>query len=381
MLNLAIIRQRYDPFGGAERFVSLAAATMREHGTQTTIISRKWSGDSTRSAWMRCDPFYLGRIWRDRGFAREACRLVAAHGFDLVQSHERIPCCDIYRAGDGVHAQWLTNRSRAFGRLRRLGQAINPFHWHLLAAERKLFSSSRLRAVICNSAMVRDEISRLFPLVAEKLHVIYNGVDLSRFHTQLSVEHRLPMRRQLGIPPNEKVLIFVGAGFERKGVRVLLDAMSRLSETAISLVVVGKDRRASRYVRQAETLGLSEKVHWVGPQTDVTAWYGMADIFVLPTLYDPFSNAALEALATGLPVVTTRQCGTAEIIREGWNGFVCEDPADPVELANKLKIATETSSDMRINARKSAEKFGLEDMALVLAELYASLMMEPYRAT
>ena len=373
-MKLAIIRQRYDAHGGAERFVARAAAALQEHGTQTTIIAREWVGETGDTDWQRCDPFYLGRIWRDRGFARAACRAIADGDFDLVQSHERIPCCDVYRAGDGVHAQWLQYRAKMLSPLQRLWLACSPFHRHLLAAERRLFRSPRLRAVICNSQMVRDEIARWFPALSDRLHVIYNGVDLARYHPSLVREHRTAMRERLGIPQAAKTLLFVGAGFERKGVRVLLDSFKRISGEPVYLVVVGRDRHARRFEAYARSLGLCENIHWAGPQSDVAPWYGLADVFVLPTLYDPFPNAALEALASGLPVITSEHCGTAEIIREGWNGFVCRDPCDAGELAGKLCKALAMGQDMCGNARSSAEAFGMPQMAQALTELYTRLL-------
>ena len=354
--------------------MSLAAAALQDHGTQTTIISRQWVDETGKTHWLRCDPFYLGRIWRDRGFARAACKAIADGDFDLVQSHERIPCCDIYRAGDGVHAQWLEHRVKTLGYWRRLWLQMSPFHRHLLAAERRLFLSDRLRAVICNSSMVRDEIVRRFPALSSRLHVIYNGVDLDRYHPNLAQQHRVAMRERYGIARDAKVLLFVGAGFERKGVKVLLEALQRISGDKVVLVVVGRDRHASRFEARAQAMGVSARVRWVGPQSDVAPWYGMADVFVLPTLYDPFPNAALEALASGLPVVTSRQCGAAEVLREGWNGFVCEDVGDPEELALNLVRALVSAADMRGNARASAEALGLQKMAQALARLYTRLL-------
>ncbi|OYW23636.1 MAG: hypothetical protein B7Z49_03555, partial [Hydrogenophilales bacterium 12-63-5] len=118
-LRLAIVRQRYNPFGGAERFIERAIEALQGHRVDVTMITRAWPAGSARQA-LPCDPFYLGSLWRDWGFARAACRAAAAAGFDLVQSHERLHCCDVFRAGDGVHREWLRHRARGQGALRRL---------------------------------------------------------------------------------------------------------------------------------------------------------------------------------------------------------------------------------------------------------------------
>ena len=168
-MKLAIVRQRYTPFGGAERFVERALAALRDQGTDVTIIAREWSGDVSA---LRCDPFYLGRTWRDAGFARCVQRIIDDGRFDLVQSHERIPGCHVFRAGDGVHATWLELRDRARGGLSSLVTALSPWHRYTRAAEAALFRHPNLRAVICNSKMVKDDIARRFGVADGKLHVI-----------------------------------------------------------------------------------------------------------------------------------------------------------------------------------------------------------------
>jgi UDP-glucose:(heptosyl)LPS alpha-1,3-glucosyltransferase len=377
-VRIALVRQRYNPYGGAERFVERAIAALAGGGASFTVFAREWPGgsdgasDKRGAELVRCDPFYLGRVWRDAGFERAVCRALGRFRADLVQSHERIACCDVYRAGDGVHAQWLENRARALGWLGRLGIACNPAHRYTLAAERRLFASPRLRAVICNSAMVRDEIVARFGLAQAKLHVIYNGVDLDAFHPRLRDEHRAAARATLGIPAEAMTWVFVGAGFERKGVARLLRAFRRGAAADAHLIVVGNDRKEAK--ARAQARDLAGRVHFLGGRDDVRPWYGAADAFVLPTLYDPFPNAALEAMACGLPVLTTRQCGAAELLREDENGMVC-DALDEDALAALLRrLAPARARAMGAQARATAEGYGLAAMAQKLLALYRGLL-------
>ena len=108
-LRLAIVRQRYNAFGGAERFIARALPALERAGADVTLISRKADGWGARRT-LRVDPVHVGKVWRDWSFARAARSAWRREGFDLVQSHERIACCDVYRAGDGVHRQWLEYR-------------------------------------------------------------------------------------------------------------------------------------------------------------------------------------------------------------------------------------------------------------------------------
>jgi UDP-glucose:(heptosyl)LPS alpha-1,3-glucosyltransferase len=369
--RIALVRGRYDPFGGAERFVQNAVDALRNQGAALTIVTRSWP-DHDGSA-LIVDPFYVGSLWRDRGFERAVCAELARRHFDLVQSHERIACCDVYRAGDGVHAEWLAQRSRVQSPLARAVTEWSPHHRYLLEAERRLFTSPRLKAVICNSAMVREQIAQRFGTDRTKLTLIRNAVDGSKFHPGLRGEFRDAVRQQLKIPGSANVVAFVGSGFERKGVGALLEAVA-LVRPDPWVIVVGKDKHAPRYAALARQRGIEERVRFVGAASDVRPYYAAADSFALPTLYDPFPNAALEAMACGLPVVTSTQCGAAELLREGESGFV-RDALDVPGLAGALgRLDPGTALRLGENARDAIAPLTPQAMAREYVDLYARLL-------
>lgn len=369
-LKLALIRQRYSAFGGAERFVARAMQALQAQGAAVSLITRQWQANSDDA--LVCDPFFLGNIWRDWSFARCVCRTLQRHRFDLVQSHERLACCDIYRAGDGVHAEWLKQRARSLRWWQRVGVALNPYHHYTLAAEKKLFASPRLRAVICNSRMVQEEIQTYFHLPKAQLPLIYSGVDLESFHPGLREVHRHAIRAQLNVASEATLFLFLGSGFARKGLAILLRALSALPQAY--LAVVGQDKHALRYQTLARHLGIAARVHFLGPQSAVHAYYGAADALVLPTLYDPFPNVALEALACGLPIITSTKSGAAELITTGLNGYVC-DALDQAALQAAMQALTpERAYAMRVAARDSVAHLSLEAMAERLTVLYQTLL-------
>jgi UDP-glucose:(heptosyl)LPS alpha-1,3-glucosyltransferase len=374
-VKLAIIRQRYTPFGGAERFLERALTGLGRDDIEVTVIARDWPGGGDSPFQRRIvRPFAIGRAWRDAAFARAACREVAQGGYDLVQSHERLPCCDIFRAGDGVHREWLIQRARRRGALARIGDRLSLFHRRLLTAERALYASPRLKTVICNSRMVGDEIVAHYGVAPDRLVVIPNGVDGEVFHPRLRETHRAAMRQTLGIADSAPVFLFVGSGFERKGVDILLDLWPQLPDSA-HLLVVGRDSKLERYRRRTEAAGLGTRVHFAGPQKDVAPWYGTADVFVLPTLYDPQPNAALEALSCGLPVLTSRKSGAAELIEEGVNGMVM----DALDHAAWLAALHDWSDPARAQAASSAARAAVEKLTpqalqQALRDLYARLL-------
>ena len=369
--RVALVRGRYDPAGGAERFVQGALAALHAEGASVTLVTRDWPGGDGTAIVLR--PFHIGSLWRDHAFARAACRALAARRFDLVQSHERIPCCDIYRAGDGVHAQWLAERARVQSPLARLASRVSPRHRWLLAMERALFASPRLRAVICNSEMVRGEIAARFPIDASKLVLIRNAVDAESFHPRMRETHRAAMRVQLAIPADAPVALHVGSGFERKGVATLLQALARSPRWWG--VVVGRDKRLAHYTRLARELGVAGRVHFAGAVSDVRPWYAAADAFVLATLYDPQPNAALEAMASGLPVITTPKCGAAELLREGESGFV-RDALDAPGIAAALAALEEPRVRERMgdSARAAVLPYTPAGMAREYLALYRRLL-------
>ncbi|MDA0190297.1 MAG: glycosyltransferase family 4 protein [Proteobacteria bacterium] len=377
-LRLAIVRQRYNPFGGAERFVATALDALGRHDLSLTLITREWTGGERRHAVIECRPPHLGRLARDRSFARCVRDVLARERFDLVQSHERIPGCDIFRAGDGVHAAWLEQRARRQGALGRLGARLSPWHRYTLAAERAMFADPRLRAVICISQLVRNDIRRFYGVAEEKLHVIYNGVDLERYHPGLAAGQRQETRARLGVPDAAPLFVYVGSGFERKGVGPLLEALARAPACKTHdarLVVVGADKHLRRYARAAAQAGLGDRVIFTGGVQDVRPYYAAADAFVLPTLYEPLSNAVLEALACGLPCLVSTQCGAAELIAPGRNGFAC-DALDVAALAGHLDALARpgAAAGMRDAARAAVAHLGVAAMSERLVALYRSLL-------
>lgn len=378
-MKIAIVRQRYNPFGGAERFVERALGALAAEGAEVTLITRSWDG-APREGFRQitCDPKYSrllgGRSARDRSFARCAQAEMAKGGFDITQSHERIPGCMIFRAGDGVHAAWLAHRARVLSLPQRLAQGISPYHRYVLGAEQAMFAHPALKAVICNSQMVANEICHFYGVDRSKLPVIYNGVDTAVFHPGLVDEFREATREKLGISNRVPLLLFVGSGFERKGVPQLLRAVAKMKRSETRVAIVGADRKLNAMKALAAKLGLEKRIHFTGPLKDVRPWYGAADGFVLPTLYDPCPNAALEALSCGLPIVTSTTCGAQEWVRAGENGWVV-DAVDVAELADRLDDLAALAGDAKSRAAAiaSVEALTLPAMADRLLALYRSL--------
>jgi len=373
-MRLAIVRQRYTPFGGAERFIENALEALLERNVAITLYTREWPQTNVQLMEPQIvDPFHVGRLWRDVGFAFAVCRKIKRAQPELVQSHERIRCCDVFRAGDGVHAVWLEERGKGRGAFARFAMTASPYHQYVLRKERALFASPSLAAVICNSTMVRDEIKLRFGVADSKLRVVYNAVDADAF-TPLLREHRSAVREHHGIPADALVFLLVGSGYERKGVRAAIDALALLPAHA-HLVIVGRESRLRPYVRHARDRAVLSRLTFAGPQADPKPYYGAADAFVLPTLYDPLPNAALEAMACALPIITSAKSGVAELVIGADAGFIC-DARDSDALAAHMRTLEDATMRERMgdNARNAVLPLSPAAMTLQLVLLYKELL-------
>ncbi|HYR01505.1 MAG TPA: glycosyltransferase family 4 protein, partial [Casimicrobiaceae bacterium] len=224
----------------------------------------------------------------------------------------------------------------------------------------------------CISQMVREDVRRHFAVPDAKLHVIYNAVDPREFGPGVR-QHRAAMRQRLGLAPDHVAFLLVGSDYARKGVPAALRALARLSPRA-QLVVVGREKDPARYETLARREGVRSRVVFAGPQQDPRPYLGAADAFVLPTLYDPLGNAVLEALACGLPVVTSRRCGAGELVAAHGAGALC-DAADAAALAAEMERLLDPALRARMGPRATAAVAALtpEAMTSRLLALYGSL--------
>jgi UDP-glucose:(heptosyl)LPS alpha-1,3-glucosyltransferase len=247
---------------------------------------------------------------------------------DVLMSLERVWRCDVFRAGDGVHRAWLNHRKQFKLPLERFADALNPKHQQILRLEEALFAKGGAGCVIAASHMVKEEIVDLYAYSAEKIHLVRNGVPLERF--RFDAQLREQARRELKLEPEETALLFAGSGWERKGLLFAMEAMAMCRDRKLRLLVAGRGK-TQRYFK-------SKRVRFLGEIVDLVPIYAAADIFILPTIYDPFSNACLEALACGLPVITTRTNGFCEIIEHGVHGSMVERGNDLAALRDAIQF-------------------------------------------
>jgi UDP-glucose:(heptosyl)LPS alpha-1,3-glucosyltransferase len=335
-MKVALVRHRYSPHGGAERYMDTLSAALSDAGADVRILCASWDGSSAGKVGVeRISVPGKPAPLRLLLFARAVREWAANHPDWLLFSLERIPGAEVYRAGDGIHAEWLLRK-----RSLRPGtwplDLLRPLNLAYLHLERAMFGSPALRFVIANSNRGREEIVRRFGLPAEQIRVVYTGIDIARFPIERKADARIRFRKRFGIPDGETVFLFVGSGFARKGVGAIARAARFLMERGCDpfrVVLVGKGD-PSTYVRLAGPA--SDRLLFTGPVAGADDLFLGADAFLFPTVYEPFSNACLEAMAAGIPVVTTTVNGASEVLREGESGFLLEDPLDAPALADRM---------------------------------------------
>jgi UDP-glucose:(heptosyl)LPS alpha-1,3-glucosyltransferase len=345
-MHLALVRQRLSALGGAENTLMALTRELLRQGHEVTLVTIEPQAPPelaclTHLHWQPA-PVWPGKLGRVLGFAVNARRLLQRGQFDVIFSLERTLRQDAYRAGDGCHREWLDRRRPYDSLPERLNLSLSPFHRTLLVLEKRLFHDPALKLVIANSRQVQAEVMRHYQVAAKKIRVIYNGVDRERF----SPERCQPWQTgaDLGLEPGTPAILFVGSGFKRKGLHFLIAALREMQRRESLLLVVGQGRTAL-YQRLALNLGVAHRVKFLGPQTKVEHFYTGARVLALPTIYDPCSNVVLEALACGLPVVTTAANGASEFIRPGANGIVLDRPDDLQGLAAALDEFLERANE------------------------------------
>jgi UDP-glucose:(heptosyl)LPS alpha-1,3-glucosyltransferase len=365
-MKIALVRKNYTPYGGAENYLRLIAGRLSDQGHEIEIFSAS-DGFDDRFRLRKVSACKKPSFMSNLSFAAKSKEALQKVSPDFIISFERTYYQDIFRAGDGCHKEWLRKRAVIEPVIKQLSFKVNPHHLLLLEMERRCFNSSR--AIIANSKMVKNDIIRNYSISPDKIHVIYKGVDTEVFQpVKNDVKKALRASCQFR---EENILLFIGADFKRKGVMPLLKAFALLESKSVRLIVAGR-RASSEYVTMTEKLGIDKRVTFWGPEKEIKKLYGMADVFVLPTIYDPFSNATIEAMATGLPVITTQHNGASEIIEDGVQGYIV-GPLDVALLAHRIDAALADSEEMGRNARVRAEDYPVENAVNAIAGLVSGM--------
>lgn len=315
MKNLTLLRANKTKFGGAENYLARLSSELKVQGISHSV--KNSTAPKFLSSWIKA-------IW----FNIEAC-FIKKDKFYF--SLERVTCSDIYRAGDGVHKEFLKTKKRKF----------NPLNLVYLFLEKRCFENSKL--IIANSKMIKNQIIKAYDIEPTKIEVIYNGVELKEKVAFEDIKKEFKLK-------DEKIILYVGSGFERKGVKEALEVVSKL-KTKVKFIIIGKEKKINYYKNLANSLHV--EAIFTGVRSDVDKFYSLADIFLFPTHYEPFSNVILEAMSFECAVFSTRQNGASEILEKE---FIMKNPKD-LNIANSI--------DELLNNPKKLETIKKRNLELV----------------
>jgi UDP-glucose:(heptosyl)LPS alpha-1,3-glucosyltransferase len=360
-MKIALIAKRVShTLGGAERVSLYLGKQLSEAGFDVHIITNYSDTpvDGVMLSQLKVKNWFSP--WRLLSFQRNVRQVTEGQNFDLVYSLCQVFPVDIYRVGDGIHQYWMQLRYPG-SFIRWIKYITSPVHLTMRWLENGIMRKGNCRLFITNSNLIKKQLMDYFGIPEKRIQVIYNGVDHDIFNPDTK-SYREAMREKLGIDQRELVLLFVSNNWDRKGLSTIIQSLPKTGISDISLVVAGRGNR-KRYVSMAKECNVNPaKLIFAGPADDIEKYYGMSDALVLPSRYEPFANVCLEAMASGIPAVTTRSNGSSEVITDGKDGFVLDTWDDPDNLAHVIQKLSNSASreEMGRNAALAAQKYTWE---------------------
>jgi len=353
--------------GGAERYLVDLCTRMAGEGYEVHVYAEHQDEEDPRITFHSVKTILFPKSLRLLSFAIRATKAIENGNYDITFGVGNTLKADILQPHGGVHWAWFWRSLRVYDHpilwaVKFLGRVFSPKQWVSGWIEDAPYQERPLRAIIAISDMVKQDMMHWYQIPGERITVVYNGVDIEHFHPR-NRQYREEIRRRHGIG-EELVILFVSNNFRMKGLGFLIRALAKIKKGVhppFKLLILGRDHPGS-YLRLAKEMGMFEEVIFAGSTNEPEKYYGASDLLVHPTFYDACSLTVLEALASGLPVITTHSNGASGIITQGQEGFVISDPRDDRALAEKISffLNREKVEKVSIAARQLAESHSLE---------------------
>ena len=385
-MKIAIVIEHFNPKrGGAEVYTSYLVERLAADGHEVHLFAQDWTTEPARVTMVRVPVKGVTGAGQALNFATEASELVSFGRFDVIHSMARILRLSIFHPHGGVMKSSL-ERSLASSRtslekgLRQAARWLNTKGDMLLELEAIIYEQNPPPRLVAVSNMVAADMKRFYNAPDSKIDVVYNGVDTKRFCPDNRSAYRAAIRDELNIGEDETLLLLVAHNYRLKGVDIFVKVVAELARAGKKkirgLIVGGGDEPT--YKRLARTMGVGEHVIFHEAAFDIERYYAAADVYLHPTFYDPMSLVVLEALASGLPVITTRYNGASEIMTDGVHGFIIAEPRDAGAIVSAVGNLLDSGrrADMGAAARKLAEEFPLERNYVGILEVYRKAAAE-----
>ncbi|WP_035587924.1 glycosyltransferase family 4 protein [Hippea jasoniae] len=370
-MRIAIFYKYFRKYGGQEKVIYNLAYFLAKKGFDIEVYAKKIF-DQPEDGRIKINRVFVpfggsvGVLWFALYSFFKAKSLKKRYSDICILGFGKTFYQDIYRSGGGVHKFYFERAKKKYstkiGRLfYTFKKKILPYHWTVRFIEYLTFKNPDLKAVIVPSEFVKKQIVDIFGFNENKIVIIRNGVDLSRFKPD--EKKAIELKDKIGAK-DKFVLSFVSTNHRLKGLEYLLKALRLLIDQGINnfkLVVAGSGDEPY-FKKLIKKLGLDDYVIIYGRIKDVEKIYQMSDVFVYPTLFDTSALVVLEAMACSCIPVVSRYCGSSEIIENGRNGFIIHEPDKPHEIATLLKPILQRQiniDQIKQQAIKSLQKFEL----------------------
>ncbi len=373
-MKVALVIHAFDArLGGAEHWTCQFARLLAKRGHQLHVIARHFGPEADELEVVRHSlPEITNRVQLAAAAAEIAQRLPV----DVVHDMGLGWHCDVFQPHGGARrAAFQQNLQLMSPWLRPLKRMIAPWlprYRDFSRLERRQYRRGG-PLLVALSQMVSRHFQQHYGATEDQIRVVYNGVDLERFSPELRQQWRNKVRIECGVRPEEVLLLIVAHNFALKGVPTAIRAVSRLKYAGrpVRLAVIGgKSIEAGEKLAAAHDA--DDRVMFLGAIGDPAPFYAAADIYVQPTFYDPCSLVVLEALASGLPVITSRFNGAGELISPGVEGEILFDPADDQTLAERVDQMLDNNRRLMMAraARRLAEQHSLDRNVREMLALY-----------
>lgn len=337
-MRIALVLDRFDPDrGGLEHWAAQWTTWLLARGHEVDVVAAEARpGLAAPGLTIHVLGGPAGGDGSRYAFAERVAGQLPRLDVDLVHDLGVGWRCDILQPQFGTR---LADDRRALASMplgRRLGAWLSLRRRHRLADIERLERRQYVAGgphVVAVSRMTQNHLIAAHGIAPGRIDVIHNGVDITRFMVPNATE-RSAARRRYDVAAG-LLLVFAGHNFRLKGLDTVLRAMARLRRSDVGLLVVGRGPIAA-YARLAGRLGIAQQVRFEGWMPDIRAAYAAADAFVQPTFYDPCSLTVLEAAAAGLPVLTSRFNGAAELFLDGESAWILADSADDRAAAERI---------------------------------------------
>ncbi|MCX7702528.1 MAG: glycosyltransferase family 4 protein [Planctomycetota bacterium] len=369
-MKVALIRREFSlSKGGAEGYSVALARSLAQLGCEVHLFAEKFGiSEQIPVFHHKVQNIKYRTFLKHLVFVRNARKALQNERFDSIVALARVDCADVYRSGDPLFIHWLkchkpTITDRIFG-------FVNPKQRSLLALEERIFQSARIKKIVALSQMDKRLMTHYYNVPEKKVVVLHNGVDTERFNPSVK-RFRKEVRKKHSIPEDAPLVLFVGMDFKRKNLGILIDSFAHLpSEFTLLVIGAGKQRQVDENLKK---LKLENRIFFTGRVSDIERYYGAADVFALPSLYDPFCNAVLEATACGVSVVVSENAGASELIEHGENGLILKSDSSAKELSDNIIKAYEQQERFGTAAAKTAESHTLKSYAASFLSLLKTL--------